>query len=161
MQNSAAIENLELAKKELKRADHLMFVSLKYTRTVDVLKSVLSRLLSTLEYSFIALLEQAKATGRTKTVPTQPKLRADELKKIYAEDPFVQQMVEFYFVLKKIDNAPFERRMEYRRHVTMISHIDDKKVEIDIDVVGDYFNKVEEFVTHVENVLFGKTESGQ
>ncbi len=32
---------LDNAKNEMKRVDHLLFVSLKYTRTVDVIKSVM------------------------------------------------------------------------------------------------------------------------
>ena len=40
------IETLENAKEELKRVDHLIFVSLKYTRTVDVLLNVINRIIS-------------------------------------------------------------------------------------------------------------------
>ncbi len=40
------LESLDLAKEEIKRADHLMYVSLKYTRTVDILKSIIERLIN-------------------------------------------------------------------------------------------------------------------
>ena len=39
------IEAVTNAVEELKRVDHLIFVSLKYTRTVDVLRSVINRLI--------------------------------------------------------------------------------------------------------------------
>ncbi len=39
------IEDLEdSALQELKRADHLIYVTLKYTRTVDVIKNTIKRL---------------------------------------------------------------------------------------------------------------------
>ena len=38
------------AEKELKRVDHLIYVSLKYTRTVDVFKNIIKRLISTIDF---------------------------------------------------------------------------------------------------------------
>ena len=51
---------LEEAKEELKRVDPLVFVSLKYTRTVDVIKSVLERLIAAYEFIVMELLEYIK-----------------------------------------------------------------------------------------------------
>ena len=42
-------EKLEEAFEELKRVDHLIYVSLKYTRTTDVLKNVIDRMITTAE----------------------------------------------------------------------------------------------------------------
>ena len=42
-------EQLENTIEELKRVDHLFYVSLKYTRTVDMIKHVLERIISTHE----------------------------------------------------------------------------------------------------------------
>ena len=41
-------ESIDKAKEELKRVDHLFFVSLKYTKTVDVIKSLIDRLINAL-----------------------------------------------------------------------------------------------------------------
>lgn len=38
-------EAITNAVEELKRVDHLIYVSLKYTRTVDVIRSVINRLI--------------------------------------------------------------------------------------------------------------------
>ena len=51
---------LDQIKSELKRADHLFYVSLKYTRTVDVIRSMIQRLLNAFDISFEALLEKTK-----------------------------------------------------------------------------------------------------
>ena len=45
-------ENLENAKEELKRIDHLIYVTLKYTRTVDVLLSVVERMIKLSQEKF-------------------------------------------------------------------------------------------------------------
>ena len=43
-------ETIDLAYDELKRLDHLIFVSLKYTRTADMLKQVMKRMISFYEF---------------------------------------------------------------------------------------------------------------
>ena len=50
-------EEFEQAKGELRRADHLMYVSLKYTRTVDVIKSLIMRMLNTYDNLILSLLK--------------------------------------------------------------------------------------------------------
>ena len=45
------------AKEELKRADHLLYVTLKYTRTADVIKNTIHRLLNAIDYAIIFSLE--------------------------------------------------------------------------------------------------------
>ena len=57
------------AREELKRVDHLIFVSLKYTRTVDVLKSVLTRLINCFECIIIGVLNDAYEQKKIKAVP--------------------------------------------------------------------------------------------
>ena len=37
---------LEDAKDELKRADHLVFISLKYTRTCDIIRNTIERIIN-------------------------------------------------------------------------------------------------------------------
>ena len=39
---------LDDVKNEVKRVDHLIYVSLKYTRTVDVIRSVVERIINEL-----------------------------------------------------------------------------------------------------------------
>ena len=60
---------LEEARNEIKRAEHLMFVSLKYTRTVDVIRSLLERLVSALEACINSALEAAKERGTIDEIP--------------------------------------------------------------------------------------------
>lgn len=144
-------ESLDDAKEELKRADHLMYVSLKYTRTVDVIKSIVERLMNT--YDFI--METLLHLKGVKQIPTIPKLRIEAVKKEYAAHPNYEQIktyLNLYLLLRSIDKANFERSLEFRRHVTMTAHLDDKDIEISIDIIEDYFTKVKEFLNFVEQL---------
>lgn len=146
------LEALENAKEELKRADHLMFVSLKYTRTVDVLRSILERLINTFDFSIDALLKFKKI----KEIPKIPKLKAEAVKKAYVDHPEVATFMDLYLLLRSVDRASFERTLEYRRHVTMTAHLDDKEIEIDIDIIENYFHKVKDFLASVESLIGAK-----
>ena len=45
------INHLDEAKEEIKRADHLIYISLKYTKTVDVIKITIQRLINAFDFA--------------------------------------------------------------------------------------------------------------
>jgi hypothetical protein len=145
-------EALERARQELKRADHLIYVSLKYTRTVDVLKSIIERLIATLDAAIDALLYLAKKESKVPAVPTLPRLKIEALKKAYPDDAHIRHYLDFYLLLRKLDKAHFDRAQEYRRHVTMKAALDTNHVEITIDIISDYFHKTKEFLSIIEQM---------
>lgn len=144
------LESLENAKQELRRAEHQIYVSLKYTRTVDVMHNIIERIIATFDYGFEALLQTAKAKKKITSVPTLPRLKMAELQHLYASNPVMMNYLEFYIVLKKIAKARFEASKEFRRHVTMTAHLEEQSIEITIDIITDYFKRVKEFVELVE-----------
>ncbi len=59
--------------KEKTSADHLLYVSLKYTKTCDVILNLIARWKSMIELSFDALLEKAKKKKKIPAMPKSPK----------------------------------------------------------------------------------------
>ena len=143
---------------ELKRADHSIAVSLKYTRTVDVIKSIIERLTNTMEFAFDALLEKKKEDGKITTIPKLPRQKTELLQELYPDDEFLQTYINFYFTLRKILKAEFTRAREYRRHVTMTVKLEEGDIEITIDIITDYFNRVKELLDHVARLIKHETE---
>ncbi|MBI2565146.1 hypothetical protein HYV79_04135 [Candidatus Woesearchaeota archaeon] len=159
MENVISVdEALDRAKKELGRADHLLFVSLKYTRTVDVIKSIIERLINAISCVNEALLIKIKQEGKIKSIPELPRLRVDSINEAFASDEVIPKFEEFYLILRKLDKSEYERALEFRRHVTMTAYVDGKKVEVTIDIVQDYFQKTKEFIKYVEIYLKGENE---
>jgi len=78
-------EELEKAWEEIKRVDHLIYVSLKYTRTVDVIKSVVERLIASIDHALESLLLYAKEKKMIKDIPKLPYQKADLVKKTFTE----------------------------------------------------------------------------
>jgi hypothetical protein len=150
-------EALENTIDELKRADHLFYVSLKYTRTVDMIKHVIERLISTNECGVETMLHYAKSKKLIKDVPHNAALRAELLKKVYPNDMYVQEALALLTLLLKLRRAKYAAREEYRRHVTMIATLDTKEiVEVKIDTLGEYYRKTKDFVDYLHNLVRGR-----
>ncbi|MDP3734225.1 MAG: hypothetical protein Q8R37_03270 [Nanoarchaeota archaeon] len=126
-------EYLLEAREELKRLEHIIYVSLKYTRTVDVLRNALNRMVSMFDLVVDAFLEKAKEEGLIDLFPKSPALRAKRVEEMYPEDKELHQYLAFYAFLKNILKKEFQKREEYRRHVTMTLEIDNSTAEVNID----------------------------
>ena len=107
-------ESLTNANQEVIRADHLFHVTLKYTRTVDVLKSVIERLINAFNFTMDALLYYAQLNKKIDEVPKIPLVKAKTIKKIYKDDKNVCDFQNFFILLRKIDKAQFDKAREYR-----------------------------------------------
>ena len=147
-------ESFEEAVQELKRVDHLFWVSLKYTRTVDVIKHVIDRLINCIGFGLEALLKYAKEKKLISNIPTNAGLRCDLLKKTFPENLEVMDYINFYILLRKLSKAEYAKREEFRRHVTMIATIDKGEiVEVSIDVLKEYYEKTRNFITLVKKII--------
>ncbi|MEK6899820.1 MAG: hypothetical protein AABX05_01725, partial [Nanoarchaeota archaeon] len=72
-------EYLFEAREELKRLEHIIYVSLKYTRTVDVILNALNRMVSTYDMIIEAFIEKAQQEGKIEIMPKSPALMAKTL----------------------------------------------------------------------------------
>jgi glycerophosphoryl diester phosphodiesterase len=145
------MEDLEdSAKEELKRADHLIYVTLKYTRTSEVIKNTIKRLISAFDYSILEVLEYLKRKKKIKIVPSIPKLRAELLQDVLPETKYY---IEFYFLLKQIDKSELKRKEEYRKNVALVAA--DRKgipIEINIETLKKYYDKTHEFIEIIDEI---------
>ncbi|MBT4824972.1 hypothetical protein HN695_01845 [Candidatus Woesearchaeota archaeon] len=131
---------LEEAIEELKRVDHLIFVSLKYTRTVDVLKNVLKRLITTFGCVIDGVLGDARDEKKIMEVPLAPVKKCSALKELIPGK--YDELIDFFLYLRKLDRAEYDKINEFRRHVALIAHTEDEgDVEVSIDVVTEYYRK--------------------
>lgn len=147
-------ESFDEAVQELKRVDHLFWVSLKYTRTVDVIKHVIERLINCIGFGLEALLKYAKEKRLITSIPTNAGLRCELLKKTFPGNLELIDYINFYIRLRKLSKAEYARREEFRRHVTMIAIIDKGEiVEVSIDTLKEYYEKTKNFIAFVKRVI--------
>lgn len=156
--NEALQEYLLEAHEELKRLEHIIYVSLKYTRTVDVVINALNRLLSVYDIIIEAFLEKAKEEKLIEALPKSPALRATRLGELYPQDQELQKYLSFYAFLKNVLKLPHSKREEYRRHVTLVVDLEKSTAEIDIDNLTSCEKFVHRFFHYAQEKILGKKE---
>lgn len=140
--------HLHDATEELKRVDHQVYVSLKYTRTVDVLMNIVLRMIEAYDKMFDAMLAKALEQGRIGEAPSAPLMVGNTIKELYPEE-IVQKNVELYFLLRKLSRSNPQREQEFRRHVTMRTVIDGREELMNIDIATEYFHMQREFLEYL------------
>ncbi|MBI4009969.1 MAG: hypothetical protein HY361_02130 [Candidatus Aenigmarchaeota archaeon] len=139
------------AREELKRADHSIFVTLKYTKTCDVIKSTIHRLIGAFDYGIIHALTVLKGKKKLKDIPSTPISRAEMLKKTYRRTE-ITAFIKFYFLLRKIDRAKYSKKEEFRKNVALIATLEGGEViNVDIETLYSYFQKTKEFIDYIES----------
>ena len=143
-------EQLQDATEELKRVDHLVYVSLKYTRTVDVILNILNRMVDAYAFIMDALIKQAQDKGQQFDEPFSAVERAELVQQLYKDDIAIQDNIELYLLLRKLLRSKnVERENEYRRHVTMKTIIDGREEIVNIDIITNYYLFLREFMDHI------------
>jgi hypothetical protein len=156
------MEYLDDSKKQLKRLDHSVYVSLKYTRTVDVLRSILNRMVDTITPLLDTLLSKAEKEGKINEIPTNIPLKCKKIKEVYSEHERIEElneMLDFLMFIRKVRrNEDYESINEYRRHVALITEVDGEEVEINLDIIHEYYDKTKDYIILVEEIVFGKKD---
>ncbi len=145
-------ESLSNAREELKRVDHLIYVSLKYTRTCDIFKSIIQRLIDSLDNTLLAILKKFEDEKKIYEIPSQPGVRCSTIRE-HMTDEKVDELIEFYLLLRQINRAEFTRFREFRRHVTMTVNLAGEELEITIDRITEYYKRTREYIEHVDKTL--------
>lgn len=151
-------EYLLEAKEELKRLEHIIYVSLKYTRTVDVINNALNRMISTYDFIVEAFLEKALEGKNLDSIPKSPALKAKKLADLYPDDPLIQKNLNFYFSLRNILKSPHQKRQEFRRHVTLVVTMEDSTVEVEIDTLVNCEKFIHNFLNYSLRLIEGVVE---
>ena len=140
--------------KEKTSADHLMYVSLKYTKTCDVILNLLARWKSLLEISFDAILQKGCDEGSIACMHSTPKQRIEFMKKYFVGDEAIQKVIPLYIFFKRIPDLKKMRSGEFRKNVNLrVTVTPTKNVDINIEKLGEYYDTIEEFMGRVKVIL--------
>ena len=149
-------ENIN-AREELKRADHLIYVSLKYTRTVDVIESVIVRLMSAQQMTIDALLEWLEKKKKLKKIDlSKPyKTKIELIREKMKKDETVINLLDFYDYLIKIMKADHIKKEEFRKNVRLIAHDKNGNVieEVGIEVLKEYYRRAYDQIDTIEKMM--------
>ena len=139
--------------KEKTSADHLMYVSLKYTKTCDVILNLLARWKSLIELSFDAILEKSVEIGKVPVMPATPKERIEFIRKYYKKNVEIQAVVPLYIFFKRVPDLNKTREGEFRKNVNLKVIEPGRVTEINLEKLSEYYDIVEKFMGEVKKHL--------
>ncbi len=139
--------------KEKISADHLLYVSLKYTKTCDVIINLLFRWRIMIERSIDAILHHAKKKKLISKIPTSPIEKIDLMKKVFQKQEIVMKTLEVYEMFRKIDSLRYEREGEFRKNVNLRIFYQGKEININMDKLKEYGELLEKFISYVKQFL--------
>jgi len=149
-------ETLEKIMKEKISSDHLLYVSMKYTKTCDVMINLIKRWKIMMDYAFDGLLEKAKKKKKIKKIPTAPKLKIDIIKKIFKKSPEVIDAVKEYEMFKLIEILKKNKAGEFRKGVCLTITYKGEEIRVDLDKLKEYSEILEKFINYTKLYLTSK-----
>jgi hypothetical protein len=141
---------MELIIKEKISADHLLYVSLKYTKTCDVIVNLLLRWKIMIEHGMDSLVSKAKKQKKWKPIPDAPRARLIQLKQIYVNEPIVSEVLNAYEIFRDIDTLEKVRENEFRKGVNLrVTTVKGEIININMDKLKEYSAMLEKFISYL------------
>lgn len=134
-------------------ADHLLYVSLKYTKTCDVILNLLTRWRKMIDTSIDVLLEHAKKRKKISSIPNNPVGKVDAVKRLFKKDANFLEVIELYEMFKKIRELRQERIGEFRKNVNLKVFYKGEEINIDLEKLKEYSIKLEKFISSTKQFL--------
>src|SRR4030043_1544198 len=137
-------------------ADHLLYVSLKYTKTCDVIKNLILRWRKMIETAIEEILKHAKKKKKISSISSNPLGKIEEVKKLFKKDKNFLEVIEIYEMFRKFDELRTERIGEFRKNVALRVFYQGKEINIDLEKLKNYAEKLEKFISTTKQFLLSK-----
>ncbi len=134
-------------------ADHLLYVSLKYTKTCDVIYNLLLRWRRIIELGIRSILEKLLEKKKIKEIPEAPLARIKVVRNAFKKDSNMQEILNFYEMLRKIENLRTERIGEFRKNVNLRIFYQGKEINMNLEALKEYSEKLEKFISDLKLFL--------
>ncbi len=128
-------------------ADHLLYVSLKYTKTCDVIVNLLIRWKTMIDRCIDAILARAKKKKKISSISLNPVGKVEQMRKLFKKDKEFLKVLDMYEMFKKIRELKKERIGEFRKNVTLKVFYKGKEININLEQLKIYAEMLEKFIS--------------
>ncbi|HLC53806.1 MAG TPA: hypothetical protein VJK03_04655 [Candidatus Nanoarchaeia archaeon] len=136
--------------KEKISADHLLYVSLKYTKTCDVIINLLLRWKTMIELGMDHLVEKVKKQKKWRAVPDAPRAKLVQLRQIYKDDAVISETLRLYELFRDIESLEKVRENEFRKGVNLRVTYRGTVININLDTLKEYSSLLERFISSLK-----------
>lgn len=139
--------------KEKISADHLLYVSLKYTKTCDVIINLILRWRKMIETSIEVILKHAKKKKKISSISLNPVGKIEQIRKLFKKDKEFLKVIDMYEMFKKIEELKKERIGEFRKNVALKFSYRGKEINVNLEELKIYADRLERFVNQTKQFL--------
>ncbi|MEM2017908.1 MAG: hypothetical protein QW585_01700 [Candidatus Pacearchaeota archaeon] len=144
---------LKEIKREQKMAEHLFYVSLKYTKSSDVILNLVQKWEKIMELCIELLLKKAKKKKQISVIPSAPKAKELLVRQIYKE---LEEPLNLYALFRKMPNLEKIREHEFRKNVAIRVIDQGKEIEINMEKLKKWYELFNETIKFCEKVYASK-----
>ena len=137
-------------------ADHLLYVSLKYTKTCDVIFNLILRWRKMIEISIEEILIHAKKRKKISAIAKNPVGKIESVRKLFKKDANFLKVIELYEMFKKIETLRIERIGEFRKNVTLKIFYKGEEINVNLEQLKIYAELLEKFISSTKQFLSSK-----
>ncbi len=134
-------------------ADHLLYVSLKYTKTADVILNLIARWKSLIEGSFDRMLDKAKKKKLISKIPAVPRKKIEGVREIFKKEKEILDVLDLYEFFLVIDKLEKVRENEFRKNITLKVLYRGAWIDINMDKLKEYHGLLEKFISKLKQFL--------
>lgn len=134
-------------------ADHLLYVSLKYTKTCDVILNLILRWRKMIETALDEILKHAKKKKKISSIPGNPTTKIEQIRKLFKKDKNFLDVIDLYEMFRKIEDLRKERIGEFRKNVTLKVFYRGEEININLDQLKIYADMLEKFISATKQFL--------
>jgi len=139
-------EHINEMKMSFKRSEHSLYVSLKYTRTVDVIKNLIERYVNTLIHGIDALVQKLFEENKISEIPETPIEKINLIRATYSDNEELISFLDWLIFLRKLLRSKYGKCEEFRKNVTMCAIVDGEEHGIKIETLTDYLEKMKNYI---------------
>lgn len=134
-------------------ADHLLYVSLKYTKTCDVIMNLLLRWRKMIELCIDEVLKKAKKDKKISEVSENSVGKIKQVKELFKSNKDFLNVIDFFMMLRKLEELKTERIGEFRKNVALKIQFRGEEINVNLEQLKVYSDMIEKFINIVKDFL--------
>jgi hypothetical protein len=134
-------------------ADHLLYVSLKYTKTCDVIMNLLLRWRKMIDTCINQMLKKSKKEEKIEEVSENAIGRIKQIKELFSKDKEFIEVIDFFMMLRKLEDLKCERIGEFRKNVALKIQFRGQEINVNLEQLKVYAEMIEKFISTTKKYL--------
>ena len=106
-----------------------------------------------IETAIDSILKHAKKKKKISSVPNSPIGQIDTIKKLLKSNKEFIEVIEFYGMLRKLEELRTERIGEFRKNVCLKIYYQGKEININLEQLKIYADLLEKFISTTKQYL--------